>query len=89
MTKTLPIKDVNIIKNIKELYIKKNNIRDLLLFLLSINTGMSLHDLLNLNIKDVKDKYYCYPYPLSLISMPQDTSSQSNTCQAAPCHSTH
>ena len=40
------------------MYIKKNKKRDLLLFLLAINTGLKLNDLLNLNVKDVKEKEY-------------------------------
>ena len=53
-----PIKDKQTIKQIKEIYIKKNKKRDLLLFLLAINTGLKLNDLLNLNVKDVKEKEY-------------------------------
>ena len=34
-----PIKDIETINKIKEMYIKKNKKRDLLLFLLAINTG--------------------------------------------------
>lgn len=53
-----PIKDKRVIAQIKDLYEKKNNKRDLLLFLLAINTGYNLQDLLNLNIGDIKGKYY-------------------------------
>ena len=53
-----PIKDIETINKIKEMYIKKNKKRDLLLFLLAINTGLKLNDLLNLNVKDVKEKEY-------------------------------
>jgi len=56
MSKTLPIKDLNTIKKIKEYYIRRHNYRDLLLFLLSINTGLKLKFLLNLNVFDVQDK---------------------------------
>ncbi len=57
MGKTLPIKDIEIINQIKDLYLKQKNYRDLLLFLLGINTGANLCDLLNLNVSDVKGKY--------------------------------
>ena len=53
-----PIKDKRVIEQIKDLYEKKQNKRDLLLFLLAINTGYNLQDLLNLNIGDVREKYY-------------------------------
>jgi len=52
---TLPIKDRNIIRQIKNYYQNRNNYRDLLLFCLAINSGMKLVDLLKLNIKDVKN----------------------------------
>ena len=58
MTKSSPIKNTEIINKIKELYKKKNQIRDLLLFELGINTGANLKDLLALNVKDVKGKHY-------------------------------
>lgn len=56
MTVSYPIKDIEIINQIKEFYKNKNQIRDLLLFTLAINTGLNLQDLLKLNISDVKDK---------------------------------
>ena len=56
MNKCNPIKDTNIINLIKESYRKKNNERDLLLFLLSINTGLRITELLHLSVKDVKNK---------------------------------
>ncbi|HIS89403.1 TPA: tyrosine-type recombinase/integrase [Candidatus Avigastranaerophilus faecigallinarum] len=56
MNKCTPIKDTNIIDLIKESYRKKNNERDLLLFLLSINTGLRITELLHLSVKDVKNK---------------------------------
>lgn len=54
----LPIKDIQTIEQIKRLYKEKYTSRDLLLFVLSINTGLNLKDLLNLNVGDVKGKYY-------------------------------
>lgn len=56
--KTSPITDKNIIKQIKRGYIKNNNNRDLLLFILSINTGLKITDILKLKVKDVKGKDY-------------------------------
>ncbi len=58
MTVSSPIKDIQTINIIKDLYKKKNMIRDLLLFELAINTGANLNDLLNLNVKDVINKHY-------------------------------
>ena len=58
MVKSLPIKSIEEINLIKDLYKRKNQTRDLLMFLIAINTGISLVDLLNLKVKDVKDKLY-------------------------------
>lgn len=55
---SIPIKDTETIKHIKDLYAAKNDTCCLLLFNLSINTGTMLNDLLSLNIKDVKNKQY-------------------------------
>ena len=63
-----PIKDKQKIKQIKEIYIKKNKKRDLLLFLLAINTGLKLNDLLNLNVKDVKEKEYLEIKQINIIN---------------------
>lgn len=57
MVTSLPIKNIEEINQIKDLYRQKNQIRDLLLFELAINTGLDLVDLLNLKVEDVKDKY--------------------------------
>ena len=54
----LPIKNTEEIERIKDLYKKKNQISELLMFLLSINTGIDLAKLLNLKVKDVKKKHY-------------------------------
>ena len=50
------IKEKGVLEQIKEYYRKKDNIRDLLLFTLAINTGLKLNELLELNVSDVKDK---------------------------------
>ena len=52
------IKDTKTIDNIKLLYRKQNNYRDLLLFEIGINTGFALNDMLKLRVKDVKNKQY-------------------------------
>lgn len=49
-----PIRDVETIQRMKE-ELRKHSIRDLLLFVLGINTGISLIDLLNLTVQDVWD----------------------------------
>lgn len=46
------------INKIKDLFLSKGQIRGYLLFVLSINTGINLTDLLNLKVKDVKNKQY-------------------------------
>jgi len=56
MVKNLPIKDKQIIKQIKAAYKKTRNTRDLLLFLLVLNTGLNISSVLKLNVKDVKNK---------------------------------
>ena len=58
MTTSLPIKDKKEINAIEKLFIKKNQTSQLLMFLLSINTGIGLTELLNLKVKDVKNKNY-------------------------------
>lgn len=56
--KNIPIKDKSVIIQIKEAYRANGNLRGLLLFLLSINTGIKLVDLLKLTVADVRDKDY-------------------------------
>ena len=56
MSIAYPIKDKKIIETIKALYKQKGQKRDLLLFLLAINTGLKLVDLLLLTVGDVRDK---------------------------------
>ena len=55
---SFPIKDICTIEKIKELYKIKNLPRDLLLFEIGINTGMNLKNILQLRVKDVKNKNY-------------------------------
>ncbi len=52
--KSLPIKKLEDIERIKQQYRKNKNYRDLLIFLLSINTGAKLVDLLKLTVADIK-----------------------------------
>lgn len=51
-----PITDKKIIEQIKQKYLNKNQRRDLLLFLLSINTGIKPTELLKLRVSDIKNK---------------------------------
>ena len=51
-----PIIDSSIIEHIKQKYLEHNQKRDLLLFLLSINTGIKLTELLKLQVCDIKNK---------------------------------
>lgn len=50
-----PIRDIEKIKEIKN-YLKKQSYRDYFLFLMGINTGLRISDLLNLKVIDIKDK---------------------------------
>jgi len=55
---SIPIKDIETIENLKKLYSSKGDEKGLLLFLLGINTGAKLKDLLDLNVGNVKGKRY-------------------------------
>src|SRR5690554_3555776 len=55
MNKVEPIRDKNKIKDIKNI-LKKKNDRNYMLFVLGINTGLRIGDLLKLKVKDVKNK---------------------------------
>lgn len=46
------------INKMKDLFLSKGQIRGYLLFVLSINTGINLTELLNLKVRDVKNKQY-------------------------------
>lgn len=50
-----PIRDIKTIENIKN-KLKKSSNRDYLIFVLGINTGLRISDILKLKVKDVKDK---------------------------------
>ncbi len=49
-----PIKDIDKINAIKK-NLQNQSLRDLLLFVLGINTGIRVHDLLTLKVKDISD----------------------------------
>ena len=55
---SLPIKSIDEIELIKDLYRKKNQLQELLMFTLAINTGLGVLELLNLKVKDIKGKHY-------------------------------
>lgn len=48
-----PIRDKEIIEDIKE-YLKEKNYRDYVLFMTGINTGLRISDILQLKVKDVR-----------------------------------
>ena len=52
------IREPGVLKQIKDYYYSSGNTRDLLLFILGINTGLKLTDLLELDVSDVRDKTY-------------------------------
>ena len=54
--KTIVIEDKKIIEKIKDEYRRRGWIRDLLLFVLTINTGVKLTELLKLKVCDIKNK---------------------------------
>ena len=58
MSRDIPIQDIETINLIKNEYRRKKNYRELLFFLLAINTGLKTNEILNLNVKDVKHKNY-------------------------------
>lgn len=58
MKASLPIKDKEIIHKMKDLFLSKEEFRGYLLFVLSINTGIYLKDILELKVRDVKNKQY-------------------------------
>ena len=57
MTTVEPIRDVNKIRKIEKI-LAKNSKRDELLFLIGINCGLRISDILNLNVEDVKNKVF-------------------------------
>ena len=57
MSTVEPIKNLAIIKKIEE-NLNKTNKRNLLLFLIGINCGLRISDILSLNVEDVKDKNF-------------------------------
>ncbi len=56
MGKNLPIKDIETIEAIKKEYRDNSKHKELLSFLLAINTGLKINDLLALKVKDVLNK---------------------------------
>ena len=56
MNEVEPIRDLNSVRKIKGNLHKHKNPRDLLMFVLGINTGLRISDILPLKLKDVQDK---------------------------------
>lgn len=57
MNKVEPIRDLKKIQCMKET-LRQNNKRNYMMFLIGINTALRVSDLLNLKVKDVKNKKY-------------------------------
>ena len=57
MTTVEPIRSLEKIKELEQ-FLAKQSYRNLLLFSIGINTGLRISDILNLNVKDVKDKSF-------------------------------
>lgn len=68
-----PIKSIEEINLIKDLYLRKKQISELLMFTLAINTGIDLSALLNLKIEDVKNKFYLLVAPQKSIPIDDET----------------
>ena len=58
MQKDLPIKDIYTINLIKSYCLNKKDYRFLLFFLIGINTGLKVNEILELDVSDVRDKDY-------------------------------
>lgn len=58
MVASIPIKSVDKIELIKDLYRKKNQLQELLMFTLAINAGLGVLELLKQKVKDIKGKHY-------------------------------
>lgn len=52
-----PIRDSHIVRDIQE-YLKSNNERDYIMFIVGVYTGLRISDILQLKVKDVRDKRY-------------------------------
>lgn len=59
MNTVQPIRDINLIYDIAD-YLKVRNIRDFMIFMFGIYTGLRICDILKLRVRDVKDKDYIY-----------------------------
>lgn len=68
-----PIKSIDEINLIKDLFQRKKQIPELVMFTLAINTGIELSDLLNLKIKDVKNKFYLHIDKKKVIQLNEET----------------
>ena len=58
MYANFPIKDTEMIDKIKDLFLSTGNSQGYLLFVLAINTGINLKELLKLKVQDIKNKKY-------------------------------
>lgn len=56
MTRSIAIRDKKIIEEIKAEYRRRGRINELLLFSLAINTGINISNLIELKVKDVRNK---------------------------------
>ena len=56
MSSEKPITDKILLEEIKQFYKASGNTRDLLIFMLALNTGLKLSEILDLNIGDVRNK---------------------------------
>ena len=54
-----PIRDMDLVIDIAD-YLKNKNIRDYVLFMFGIYSGLRITDILNFRVRDVRDKDYIY-----------------------------
>ena len=57
MTTVEPIREIKSIEKVKRI-LKRQSIRNALIFILGINSGLRISDLLALNVEDVREKAY-------------------------------
>jgi integrase len=54
-----PIRDIDMVNDIAD-YLKTKNIRDYVMFMFGIYSGLRISDILKIKVRDVKDKDYIY-----------------------------
>jgi len=71
-TAALPIKDVSIIKSIREFFIQKGNLREYAIFSVGLTVGIRAGDLLCLKVRDFLKEDYSFKERLDIIESKTD-----------------